>query len=837
MKKRSLSLLLALTMIVSVFNFIVQADEGYDVSSYSDGTVTAYWDADTQTLDIVATGSSNVFGTVEVDMQKIKDLYSTGKISKIKTLNFHEGITNIGGLEGNEAITSVESLGLPNSLKRIDSYAFYGIGSEVYSTVGSWQYNNERTLIIPANVESINEYAFSNSYMFDKIVFLCGADNRINIENNAFDNVREVECVRDNGISEGFREMGVNVNNNFSIWNIPSNYTYGYLNGFNVDVDGNGVLRINADSNGNGVIPTFSSDSDIPWRNASGVSTFYFEEGITDLGDFNKGTENYCGYGEPFVEEYVTVYADKTFESVIRAAYPKAKIELQDYSVKSWDISKGYGSSVTATFDTNTGEFRISGTGRVSSYYVLPWEVYKKEITTVIIENGITSIENEYFKDCTSLSSVTLGDTLESIGRYAFEGCTSLQEINIPTSVTNIDTLAFGECGSLIITVKDSNSKYSADDGVLFNKDKTELVAYTKDKIKSEYKIPDSVTKIGESAFNCCRNLKEITIPSSVTEIGMLAFNGCWLLQEIVIPDSVTTIGVSAFSLCNALENINIPNNMELTKIYDSTFEQCPSLKTITIPANITSIGNSAFGRCENIKEFIYLGSNLTFEDNSFGNSFTDLIDYSMGSAVEEGKVQKYLPEYVDSNSELISKLTELGYEMKTISDDEEEETPTEPDEPTDSTDRVTTPDHTNIIVEVETTNFKVVVPIKVDISFDNKGVATIADSYTVNNQCALGPVIIEGIEVVTVDTWSLKDYSTFDFKNTKAGEKYLGLTINDAVVGENGSVTLNSSLSSVIRNKESKALSFDAKIPAQKTAINSEVASGIVFTVDFDKI
>lgn len=140
----------------------------------------------------------------------------------------------------------------------------------------------------------------------------------------------------------------------------------------------------------------------------------------------------------------------------------------------------------------------------------------------------------------------------------------------------------------------------------------------------------------------------------------------------------------------------------------------------------------------------------------------------------------------------------------------------------------------TAIIVSAEASLFQVTVPIRVDVEMDADGNISTGSGYTVDNECPLGPVVIEKIKVVSKSTWSIEDFNA-DYKNMKASSNKIGLSINGAAVQTNGTLTLNESLRSVIRNKESKALSFEAKLPAQRTAIQDN-ALGIVFTIDFDK-
>ncbi|MBQ6863673.1 MAG: leucine-rich repeat protein, partial [Clostridia bacterium] len=118
-----------------------------------------------------------------------------------------------------------------------------------------------------------------------------------------------------------------------------------------------------------------------------------------------------------------------------------------------------------------------------------------------------------------------LPDSVTSIGKHAFSDCTSLASVTIPDSVTSIGEYAFCDCDSLTdITVDADNTAYCSEDGVLFNKSKTELIQYPVGNARTSYTIPDSVTSIGVAAFADCTSLTSVTIPDSVTSIGDWAF-------------------------------------------------------------------------------------------------------------------------------------------------------------------------------------------------------------------------------------------------------------------------------------------------------------------------
>ena len=175
-------------------------------------------------------------------------------------------------------------------------------------------------------------------------------------------------------------------------------------------------------------------------------------------------------------------------------------------------------------------------------------------LTSITIPNSVTSIGSYAFSGCDNLTSITIPNSVTSIGSYAFSDCYNLTSITIPNSVTSIDYDAFYRCTNLTsITVDIENKSYSSENGILFNKDKTEIIRYSPGKNDSSYTIPNSVTNIGSYAFSDCYNLTSVTIPNSVTSIGGYAFSGCDNLTSITIPNSVTSIGIYAFRNCDNL--------------------------------------------------------------------------------------------------------------------------------------------------------------------------------------------------------------------------------------------------------------------------------------------
>ena len=253
-----------------------------------------------------------------------------------------------------------------------------------------------------------------------------------------------------------------------------------------------------------------------------------------------------------------------------------------------------------------------------------------ESLISVTIPDSVTCIDDRTFSSCTSLTSIEVSgnnknyssidgvlfnknksrlitypagktdskyvmpNSVISIDDDAFDSCINLKSVTIPNSVTSIDSGAFSNCISLTsIEVSGNNKNYSSTDGVLFNKDKSELITYPAGKTDSEYAIPNSVTSIGNYAFACSTNLTSVSIPNSVTSIGYDTFEDCTSLTSVTIPDSVTSIGWDTFENCTSLASITIGNG--ITSIGLGAFSGCTSLTSVTIPNSVTSIDEHAF--------------------------------------------------------------------------------------------------------------------------------------------------------------------------------------------------------------------------------------------------
>ena len=296
------------------------------------------------------------------------------------------------------------------------------------------------------------------------------------------------------------------------------------------------------------------------------------------------------------------------------------------------------GSNLTWTLDSK-GVLTISGRGGMRDYGAsdAPWYDSRSRVKSAVIAEGVTSIGDSAFCNCTSLTSVTIPNSVTSIGEFAFRGCSSLTSVTIPNSVTSIGDGAFASCTSLTgIRVTEGNSHYSSDaSGVLFNKDKTTLVQCPG--AFAAYTIPDSVTSIGGSAFRGCSSLTSVTIPDSVTSFGSDAFQGCTSLTSVTIPDSVTSIGMSAFEDCTSLTDVYYAGSEAQWKAIQISYGNDALLN-----ANIHY--NYVF-HTHSYKDVVTAPTctekGYTTHTCACGNSYVDTYVDALGHAWDNGKVTK----------------------------------------------------------------------------------------------------------------------------------------------------------------------------------------------------
>ena len=301
----------------------------------------------------------------------------------------------------------------------------------------------------------------------------------------------------------------------------------------------------------------------------------------------------------------------------------------------------------TATWSLNsTGVLTISGSGDMANYVYdydsQPWNSYKDNITSVVIESGVTSIGNWAFRDCTGLTSVTIPASVTSIGEYAFYACKGLTSVTIPASVTSIGQSAFALCiGLASITVYSTSCTLGTQ---AFNNCASGLQIKVFSDLVGIYKgkenwstYTDKITAIGG---NCGATDHETEVTWSLNSYGVLTISGSGAMTDlvsgddqpwkgyrtsitsVVIESGVTSIGYYAFDGCSGLTSVTFDGTPSLETIGIRAFYLCTNLTSIEIPASVTSIGQSAFSTCSGLASITFAsGSKLkTIGESVFYN-------------------------------------------------------------------------------------------------------------------------------------------------------------------------------------------------------------------------
>ena len=272
------------------------------------------------------------------------------------------------------------------------------------------------------------------------------------------------------------------------------------------------------------------------------------------------------------------------------------------------DISGQFGDNLTWTLD-DAGTLTVSGTGAMPFYRwdePRPWSDMSDAITAVVVGPGVTVIGANAFSGCNRLVDVTISDSVEEIHSGAFGRCNSLTEITIPAGVTYMEN-AFDNSGNLrAIYVAEDNRYFSAEDGVLFNKEKTELLCYPSGRQDAEYTVPDSVTTLGRLAFRLANNLERLTVGKSVKKVGSAALNLCWF--AIAFEGDAPAFADGAFSYSSTTvyyPSDNATWNDVAGKTYGATGLEWKDLSQLPVVA---------YARHEWKSYSVYLGASLSLD-------------------------------------------------------------------------------------------------------------------------------------------------------------------------------------------------------------------------------
>ena len=392
---------------------------------------------------------------------------------------------------------------------------------------------------------------------------------------------------------------------------------------------------------GNGAIQDYAYATQAPWYyQRTSIDTVTIMGGVTAIGD---NAFNSCTNLEAVsISSPVTAIGDRAFYGCTKLAAIPLPTDITTIGESAFYNCQKLTNFTLPSALTEIGDSAFYGCKALTNV-VIPGGVETvpryafygcTEMTDATLQSGVKEICMYAFSSCTKLANLTIPDSVTHIERYAFidsavykntsnwtdgvlyignhlieakstisgafdvrdgticiadsafKNCRNITSVWIPASVVGVSASAFWGCSDIQYFGVDSANLYFStindgriEDGVLYNKDQTELVCYPQGKLDPVFVIPDSVTFIREKAFEECEGLTNVLIPVSVTEIGESAFSGCSCLESMTIPAGVTALPADLCSNCTKLKSVHIPSSV--TAIGGNAFNNCAALSYI----------------------------------------------------------------------------------------------------------------------------------------------------------------------------------------------------------------------------------------------------------------
>ena len=579
------------TFTVGDFKYTILSDTGQDVSVAAANPTTLSGEV---TIPATVTNDGVVYTVTSLTNSGF------GYCSNLTGLNLPETLTSIGyyAFSTGEAFETISVSEDNNYFSSEDGVLFnkdktvlaqYPAGrtgeytvSESVLTIGFGAFHSSRLsqVNLPEGLTKIEDWAFFNSSLTE-IVF---PESLSVIGGAAF---RSSEKLVNINISAGVKEIqDVAFDGCLSLLDIKvaeGNENYGSLDGVLFNKDKSALIQYPAGKLGAYIIPNTVTTIESLGFSCSKLTEITIPASVTTIGNdafFD------CGNLKKIIDlriepQAITGDAFAGVPTDITVYVPKGSKEAYSQAEK-WNRFSNF-VELPAAGDTFTSGDLLYTVLSVEDFEVsvaaadpktLSGEVtIPATVTNEGVEYTVTSLADDGFSSCSNLTALTLPETITSVGQYAFSIVAAFENIN----------------------VSEENNYFSSEDGVLFNKDKTELVLYPAGRT-GEYSVPESVLTIGRRAFAHSR-LNQVSLPEGLTKIEVSAFAGC-VAPEIILPESLSVIGDYAFNICSNLVNINIPDGVK--KIGNLVFDGCNSLLDITVEesnANYSSMDGILFNK------------------------------------------------------------------------------------------------------------------------------------------------------------------------------------------------------------------------------------------------
>ena len=598
--------------------------------------------------------------------------------SSLEKVSFPESLVNIYG-NTFDSCSKLDNVKIPNNLTYIDGYVFsncsslknVSIGSSCksvsttaflnsysidkitvaednknFTSVDGVLYNNDKTtlvlypknrageFVVPDTVTSIADYAFDNAPKLTKVTI---GENVKSVGTGAFRNCNSLETVIFKDSDTVQKTIG-----DYAFNNCPALTEVDFGNA--VKSIGNYAFMVDKllesiefpdslESIGYCAFSCYRGGTYSTYV-ASNLKSVKFGSGLKTIG-------NYALYGNRSLE--TVQFSGKNLTSIGEDAFRDCM------ALTKLNLTGNDAVICARAFCNNDAlkEVTLSGVKTIG-YNAFGGD---DALKSADLGEGLISIDSYAFQSCSNLETVSLPESLTTINSYAFQSCSKLTSIDIPNKVTKIDDNTFSNCPSLKnvsigsgctsistvafinaysideITVAENNKNFTAVDGVLYNKDKTTLVLYPKNR-SGEFAVPDTVTTIADYAFDNAPKLTKVTIGENVKSVGTGAFRNCNSLETVIFKDSDTvqkTIGDYAFNNCPALTEVDFGNAVK--SIGNYAFMVDKLLESIEFPDSLESIGYCAFSCYRGGTYSTYVASNL--KSVKFGSGLKTIGNYA----------------------------------------------------------------------------------------------------------------------------------------------------------------------------------------------------------------
>lgn len=537
--------------------------------------------------------------TLAETTEMINDYAFSGAL-KLREVILNEGLTEIGE-NAFEYCDKLQTPVLPSTLMEIDGYAFMGCSGMMDK------------LILPKSIRRIGGYAFGWDYALTDIEFEPESVlDRIGYRTFAYCGIEDftipgnVSTIAQEAFTGCNKLLTVTFEADSQIENLPAWVFDGADNLRRITFENGSKLKMiearaleglvcleNVDFTGCEYLTTIDNYA---FKSCKSLGNLTLPETVTEIG-------RYTFYGCSQMDKMIL---PETLNSIGRYAFSRTK-SINLYFMASvlpadledkWDDGIGaYYVGLNKIQENDEWVYAITNEGKAS---IIKYKGSAESIDIDKIDGyEVSSIGSETFKNNTTLTNITLPDTLTGIYKSAFAGTTALTDVVIPDNVEVIDSDVFAGSGVTSVTFGDNSKLRTIGSGAFANTVRLD-----------EINIPSGVSDVREKLFYNS-SLKKVTLPDGITRVGRLAFSGS-KLEVIEIPSGVTELGYSAFKDTVALSDVRFADNGKDMLVRDEAFYNT-GIEKINIPENISYIGNLCFAKCKNLTDISVAKDNNSY--------------------------------------------------------------------------------------------------------------------------------------------------------------------------------------------------------------------------------